>query len=258
MKNLLVRAMTGIVLVAIIIGCTILGRPYLFGMTLFLSIIGIFEFFTVNKKLGYNPSIILGILFSIILLTIDYLGYVKVEGTALIIYTFIVMGSMTFFDKFNLETTYLQVFVIMYIPLAFSRLILLSGTEIIWLVYICSWGTDTFAYLVGSVMGKHKLSKKLSPKKSIEGAIGGVVGCIILTYIFAVFLKLDNKFVLMFVAAIGSVISQMGDLCASKFKRLSDTKDYGKIFLGHGGVLDRFDSVLFTAPYIYLVSILIY
>ncbi|HHX69082.1 MAG: phosphatidate cytidylyltransferase [Miniphocaeibacter sp.] len=253
MKNLIIRALTGIVLVAVLIGFTILGKTYLLFLSAFLSLVGIYEFFNIMKKLEYKPNYLLAFIFSLLLLLTVYFGYTNIESSIILVYTLFVMIMMTFFDLFDHKTAFLQIFVVTYITLSFSRLILLSGSVLIWLVYITSWGTDTFAYLVGSVFGKHKLIEKLSPKKSIEGAIGGVIGAAILTYIFAIVFKLDNKMQLIIIASIGSVISQIGDLCASKFKRLSDTKDYGTIFLGHGGVLDRFDSVLFTAPYIYLI-----
>lgn len=253
MKNLIIRAITGIFLLAALIGLTILGKTYLFGMTIFLSLVGLYEFFNVIKKLDYKPNYMLGFIFTLIMLTVNLLGYHKLESTLLIIYTFVIMIMMTFFDAFDLKSSFMQLFVILYIPMSFSRIFLLSESKLIWLIYICSWGTDTFAYLTGSLIGRHKLIERLSPKKSIEGAIGGIFGCGILTYIFAYYLKLDNKLILVLISLIGSVISQLGDLCASKFKRLSNTKDYGKIFLGHGGVIDRFDSVLFVAPYMYLV-----
>lgn len=257
MKNLIIRALTGAVLLVVLIGSTIIGKLPLLILTTFLSLVGIYEFFIVSYKMNFNPNYILAAIFSIIILLISYFDYYKLESVTIILYTFISMGLLALLDYFDLKTMLIQVFAIIYIPLSFSRLILLSESNLIWLIYICSWGTDTFAYLVGSVFGKHRLSKKLSPKKSVEGAIGGIIGCGILTYIFAVYMGMDNRLLLVLIASIGSVFSQIGDLCASKFKRLSDTKDYGKIFLGHGGVLDRFDSVLFTTPYIYLVSLFI-
>lgn len=255
MRNLAVRTLTGIFLVIVLVGSTILGRIPLFILTTFLSLVGIYEFFIVAEKMDYKPNYIFAAIFSIIILMASYFNFQELDAIIIILYAFMSLSFMALFDYFDLKTMLIQVFAIIYIPLSFSRLILLSESSLIWLVYICSWGTDTFAYLVGSIFGKHRLSEKLSPKKSIEGAIGGILGCGILTFIFTVYMGLDNKILLVIMSLIGSVVSQIGDLSASKFKRLSGTKDYGKIFLGHGGVLDRFDSVLFTTPYIYLVSL---
>ena len=132
-----------------------------------------------------------------------------------------------------------------------------QGAFLVWLVFICSWGCDTCAYCVGVTMGKHKLAPVLSPKKSIEGAVGGVVGAALLGAAYA---ALINRFapgadanVLSYalICAVGGVISQVGDLAASAIKRNHDIKDYGKLIPGHGGILDRFDSVIITAPIIF-------
>ena len=127
-----------------------------------------------------------------------------------------------------------------------------------WLVLIGASGSDTFAYLVGKFFGKHHFSE-LSPKKTIEGCIGGVAGAVILAVIYSFFLP--EKAVQMFsfniqadFAAIGvvcSIVSQIGDLAASAIKRNFETKDYGDVIPGHGGVLDRIDSILFVAPTVY-------
>lgn len=254
MKNLIVRAITGIFLVVALIGLTILGKTYLLGMTIFLSLVGLYEFFNVIKKLDYKPNYMLGFIFTLIILAVNYLGYHKLESTLLIIYTFIIMIMMTFFDAFDLKSSFMQLFVIMYIPMSFSRIILLSGSNLIWLIYICSWGTDTFAYLTGSLIGKHKLIERLSPKKSIEGAIGGIVGCLIITLIYFYFLELPiNALVVIFII-ISSIAGQIGDLIASKIKRVTGIKDYAKLLPGHGGILDRFDSTILVIPFVYILQ----
>ena len=130
---------------------------------------------------------------------------------------------------------------------------------LLWLPPICAWGSDTFAYFVGVKFGKHKLAPVLSPKKSVEGSIGGVIGGGVLTALF--FLAGDKigymhntemipLFTLGGMAA--AAFSQGGDIAASAIKRQMGIKDYGNIIPGHGGILDRFDSVLFTAPVIYI------
>ncbi|MBE6936720.1 MAG: phosphatidate cytidylyltransferase [Ruminococcaceae bacterium] len=145
-----------------------------------------------------------------------------------------------------------------FLPLAFGaigRIQRMDGGDALILVpFIAAWGTDTCAYFAGRFFGKHKLAPIVSPKKTVEGAIGGVIGCILLmiAYAFAaeaiwdVTLSLPALAVL---ALVGSVISQIGDLSMSYIKRGLGIKDYGKIMPGHGGILDRFDSVLFTAPF---------
>ena len=133
------------------------------------------------------------------------------------------------------------------------------GKYLVWLIFISSWICDTCAYAVGIVIGKHKMVPKLSPKKSIEGAIGGVLGAAIVGGLYGYFVvepvitEQNVTWVFVLISAAGAVISQIGDLAASAIKRNHDIKDYGKLIPGHGGVMDRFDSVIFTAPMIYLL-----
>jgi phosphatidate cytidylyltransferase len=135
-----------------------------------------------------------------------------------------------------------------------------TGVYFAWLIFISAWGSDTFAYFTGKALGKHKLCPNLSPKKTVEGSLGGVIGATAMSVIYAL---LANKFALnlevnmvFFCATIGffgSMFSQFGDLAASAIKRQTGIKDFGYIIPGHGGALDRFDSMLFTAPSVFIV-----
>ena len=133
------------------------------------------------------------------------------------------------------------------------------GIYYIWLIFLCSWGCDTCAYCVGVLIGKHKMAPVLSPKKSVEGAIGGILGAMLLTVIYGLIfqnsmgISMKNIFILVLICGIGAGISMIGDLAASAIKRNYNCKDYGKLIPGHGGILDRFDSVIFTAPAIYFL-----
>lgn len=123
----------------------------------------------------------------------------------------------------------------------------------IWLVFLTAFGTDILAYFVGVTIGKHKLCPNLSPKKSVEGAVGGTVGSIVLCCLFAVLMGYGRDTLVSFavIGFVGSIAAQLGDLSASALKRRMGIKDYGNLIPGHGGIMDRFDSVLFTAPLIY-------
>jgi len=135
-----------------------------------------------------------------------------------------------------------------------------NGLYLAFLVFLCSWGCDTCAYCVGVLIGKHKMAPKLSPKKSIEGAVGGVLGSALLTalycFIFRNHMNIDGTeiAILAVIAAVAGLISMVGDLCASAIKRNYDIKDYGHLIPGHGGILDRFDSMIITAPIIYYLA----
>ena len=137
------------------------------------------------------------------------------------------------------------------------------GIYSVWMIFISSWICDTCAYIVGMLIGKHKMVPKLSPKKSIEGAVGGVVGAAIVGALYGYFVvesvitEQNVTWAFVLISAVGAVISQIGDLAASAIKRNHDIKDYGKLIPGHGGVMDRFDSVIFTAPMIYLLVLIL-
>ncbi len=128
-------------------------------------------------------------------------------------------------------------------------------------LFLATWGSDVFAYLVGVKFGKHRFSK-ISPKKSIEGCIAGIVGAVViaLIYTFAInsILNLSYSYVLVIIAtAILSVVGQVGDFAASSIKRYVDIKDYSNLIPGHGGMLDRIDSLMFLAPFAYALFMMI-
>jgi len=128
---------------------------------------------------------------------------------------------------------------------------------LVWLIFITAFGTDTMAYFTGYAIGKHKLCPKISPKKTIEGSIGGILGSVILCALFGYFFIPRLLIHCVIIGILGGVISQFGDLTASIFKRKMNIKDYGNLIPGHGGILDRIDSVLFTAPMVYYYVMLV-
>ncbi len=135
------------------------------------------------------------------------------------------------------------------------------GAYLYWLIFIGAWATDTGAYFVGVLIGKHKLIPQVSPKKTVEGAIGGVLGCVVGYIVFGAcvshFASLEVNFTALALSAVCiSVISQLGDLIASYIKREHDIKDYGNLFPGHGGVMDRFDSIIAVAPVIMGIAVI--
>jgi phosphatidate cytidylyltransferase len=131
------------------------------------------------------------------------------------------------------------------------------GLALVVMIFICSWINDTCAYLVGVNFGKHKMTPKLSPKKSIEGLVGGIAGAAVIGAVYGIFINakiypIDGAVaVFAVIGAVGAGFAVIGDLAASAIKRDNDIKDYGKLIPGHGGIMDRFDSIIFTAPVIY-------
>ena len=125
------------------------------------------------------------------------------------------------------------------------------GGKFIWTVVLAAFGSDIFAYFTGYLIGKHKLAPILSPKKTIEGAVGGVVGAAVLCGVYGYFFAPEFIIQCIFIGVVGGAFSQAGDLTASAFKRKMGIKDYGNLIPGHGGIMDRFDSVIFVAPFVY-------
>lgn len=154
-----------------------------------------------------------------------------------------------------------------YIITGFLSILLLReadmGKYLYLLVFIGAWSTDTGAYFVGVLFGKHKLIPEVSPKKTVEGAFGGVLGCVLGFVIYGFIIskihpELSVNYLLLVLLALAvAVISQLGDLIASFVKREQGIKDFGFIFPGHGGVLDRFDSIIAVAPLIYIASLFV-
>lgn len=187
--------------------------------------------------------------------------------TFMLISSFIVISLALFkYNTNSLSNVIITISGILYVPFLFSFVWLIysssnTGYLLAWFIFVISWSTDTCACLIGSYMGKRRITPVLSPKKSLEGFLGGTICTTTITLLLGCFFNLhfnisNNNFLLFFIVAglIGSITSQIGDLTASAVKRLNNIKDFGAIFPGHGGILDRFDSVLFVAPTVYLLA----
>lgn len=167
------------------------------------------------------------------------------------------------FPKFKSFQAIACYFSFIYAPVNISFIYLLRerplGIYFAWIPFI-AWVCDTCAYFTGRALGKHKMAPVLSPKKTVEGAIGGVIGAVAVGAVFGYILyknvtgQTGTIRVLMLITFIGSIISQLGDLLASGIKRDHDIKDYGHVIPGHGGIMDRFDSVIFVTPCIYFLA----
>jgi len=130
--------------------------------------------------------------------------------------------------------------------------------KIIISIFILIWTNDTFAYIVGKSIGKNKLLEKISPKKTIEGFLGGIFFSVIASYLISKFYTEGSLFIWIIIAIIVSVLGTLGDLIESKFKRIAGVKDSGSLMPGHGGILDRLDSIIFVAPFVYLFYQILY
>ncbi len=186
----------------------------------------------------------------------------------MVLFILVILGIyVVTYPKYDIRQVMSIIFIEVYAPLMVSFIYRLRveggntsiGMVLAFLVIITASGSDMSAYFVGVNLGKHRLAPVLSPKKSVEGSVGGVLGAALLNTVFALALcafdVLELKFIWIFaiIGAVGSIISQIGDLAASAIKRSFDIKDYGNIIPGHGGAMDRLDSILVVAPIIYIM-----
>lgn len=254
------RLISGIVLVIIALATIISGSWILFFTLLAVSLIGMRELYKVMKVSDEHVTVLelvgyLGAVLYYIAMKADFGNY----GTMAIIISMILILFVYVFGypKYHAEQVMAAFFGVVYVAVMLSFIYLTrslpDGKFLVWLIFLCSWGCDTCAYCVGVLIGKHKMAPVLSPKKSVEGAIGGVVGAVLLGVAYAAATG-GELAAYGIICGVGALISMVGDLAASAIKRNQEIKDYGKLIPGHGGILDRFDSVIFTASIIYFLS----
>ena len=240
-----------------------LGGLYLKGLVIVLSILGMYEFYKTVKVKKIIPVISLGYIFLAIYYFTDNnfttLSYIIVLGTCILLCIPIINVKYTFIDA---SITMLG---FIYVGVLFSFIYLVNkkagGEYLVWLIFLASWFCDTAAYYAGKTLGRHKLCPKVSPKKTIEGSIGGIIGAAVACGIFGYFISDKVTGIALYdyiiIGLICGVFCQFGDLVASSIKRYAGIKDYSKLIPGHGGILDRFDSILFSGVVVYFYLTLV-
>lgn len=273
------RLLSGIVLVALALLFIIPGGPVLLISTCVISLIGLFEYYRA-LDLQKKPAAWVGYIFTAVYyLNLLFRGNVffsmpeKVtsyyiwKGVSFEMLIVIMIIALIFFyvlsyPKYDVkqitELFFGPVYVSVMLSYIYQTRMYSDGKYLVWLIFLTAWGCDTCAYCAGRLFGKHHMSPVLSPKKTVEGAIGGVAGAFLLNLIYMMIFKsrltsmgTTEIVILSILSMIGALISMIGDLAASAIKRNVGIKDYGKLIPGHGGILDRFDSILITAPVIY-------
>ena len=265
MSNLVQRTITGIIFLAIVIGAIVYNKISFFIIFELVVIGAMYEFYTLAEKKKFNPQKIYGIVIGASLFAANYFfvtNQIKAEFFLLfipvIISVFIVeLYKKTEYAFVDIGFTLLGILYIA-VPFSFANYIALKGNtyqfQLLLGFFILMWSFDTLAYVFGVSFGKHRLFERISPKKSWEGFIGGLIANVGMAYLISLVFK-DLTFTHWAVlSVIVSVFGTYGDLVESSFKRNIDEKDSGSLLPGHGGVLDRFDAVLFTLPlfYVYL------
>lgn len=245
-----------------LLGIVYLGGYWLIAAAFAIGLIGIREFFNGFRAMGVNPSekIAYGALLALYCINFiwpsDY-RFIMAWFAAVIVACSLYMFNIV---ERKIEDAMATMLGIIYVIFFSFHVVLVDQTErysiLIWLVIISAFATDIMAYFTGYLFGKHKLCPNLSPKKTIEGAVGGALGSVIFCTLFGILVCPLFIVDCIIIGLLGGVLSQCGDLTASAYKRKMGIKDYGKLIPGHGGIMDRFDSILFTAPLVYYYIIL--
>lgn len=260
-----VRVLASILILAIAFPVVIFSQYILYPIT--LSILSLFAVFELLRVIGLHKEYALSIPAYLIAVSLPVASYFVGEGqriqyllfvfALLFIYLLYSMGIAVFSrGRITMSRLGEAFLAVTYSVASFTSLSTIryldEGLYTLMLVFFISWGCDSVAYIVGTLIGKHKLIPSISPKKSVEGAVGGIAGAVILTLGFGAFVKfvmhVEVNFIYLAIYAIVlSVVSQVGDLVASLIKREHGVKDYSHLIPGHGGIMDRFDSVLAVA-----------
>ena len=279
MKNLMVRTLSGLMLVAVFVGA-VLGSQWSFGALLLLILVGgQTEFYKLAREIGLSPQRWMGLAVGVLLFALNFIVFrqfsrsVTDEAGGAVLYLLLYIGLLlpTLFvcELFrrsatplaNLGATLLGVLYVA-VPLSLLLYVPVLAGDGVWrpetvLCYIfIIWANDVFAYLVGMTFGRHRLCERLSPKKSWEGFFGGLAGAVA-TGLAAAYALDANYWVWGGLALVASLSGVAGDLVESMFKREAGVKDSGQVIPGHGGVLDRFDALLLSAPYVFLYLLLV-
>ena len=264
----IISAIIGLPLVAIIL---IFGNKYLVDIAIsIIAIMSLHEYFHCFKEQDKNRD--LRWIAYIAAVSIAFIHIIPSEMILKLIAAIIPISILVLFAqviatnmKYNIKDIAITFFGICYIVIFLMYIPIIrettNGRITIWYVFLAAWGTDIFAYLIGRYFGKHKFSK-VSPNKTIEGCTAGIVGAIIITLIYTFcinkFAGLNLSYLAMgIIGFILSIIGQIGDFAASAIKRYFDIKDFGNAFPGHGGFIDRIDSVIFTAPFAFCLFLFV-
>ena len=291
---MVVRIISGTVGIAIAAVIIQLGGLPFAAFAMLLTMIGWYEYTNMMKAKGIDITFILGALTIILMLCCAWLGNTE-ELLAVLTIGMLMMFLMTVLLHGSVRPidACASIAGVLYIGLPFAHLILLrflddesqvmdsvtsisdkgilaignaleslaalnfdAGSAMVWLLFICTWSSDTFAYFVGVAIGSHKLASSISPKKTVEGFIGGIIGTTAMAVLIG---HICFNFPLVEMALLGfilAIVATLGDLVESVMKRFAGIKDSGILLPGHGGMLDRFDSIFFTAPVFYYFTII--
>lgn len=256
-----IRALSSFVALPLLIAVLYVGGTTVYFAAMIIAMVGLYEFYQSMQARGHHPAYLPGMGLTLMLyLPSAFDVPVGFVGMGAFVMLALMLVHYLYSQKQTLTDLSLTLFGVIYFPLAFFHVCLIGRLGIpnlVWYIFILAWITDTCAYFGGYFFGRHKLWEAISPKKTIEGSIFGVVGCVVITVGIASVINHDIYLWFIPLSFAGGILSQLGDLIASKIKRYTGVKDFGSIMPGHGGVLDRFDSVIMTTPLVYYFGIVL-
>jgi len=249
----------GALILAPLIIFLFLGGAYLKYSVMVLSLLGMYEFYKVSRRKHYKPISIIGYILCIVYYSNMGGNFTTSFNIYMVIATILLLLCIpVIYTSYNFVDVAITIFAFLYVAVFFSFIVFINsktyGHYLVWIIFIGSWGCDTSAYYCGRFLGKggkHKLCPKVSPNKTIEGSIGGLLGSIIGCTIYGCAISKFGVPIQLYhyaiIGVLGGVFGQFGDLIASSIKRFVGAKDYSSLIPGHGGILDRFDSILFVS-----------
>ncbi len=264
MSNFIKRSVSALVFVIVLLGCSYVSQELFACLFFLITLVGVKEYFTLLANSGDNISLVYPIIVSSVLyltFSLFYLG--RLDASYLLLNLPLLFSVFVYemYRKATIPFTNIAIMLtgVLYIALPFA---LLNGVassvhaysyKLVFGIFFILWANDSGAYIVGSIIGRTKLFPRISPGKTWEGFIGGAIVAFVITYLIHLFwfdeLTLENWLV---VASILVFIGTLGDLVESMLKRSVGVKDSGNIMPGHGGILDRFDSLLFSSPFLFV------
>ncbi len=257
MKN---RLFTGIIGGLVLGISTYLGGIFFYIVYFFIASFCLLELSRAFKQKIFESGYYLNLILNLIFLIVSIFKKDSDITFHITLVLFVYISLNLFYYAFlniKAENIFVNLIGGLYISFFLFHLYLLNDTLFVWYIYIIAFSNDTFAYFTGRFLGKHKLAPKLSPRKTIEGAIGGIFGSVIVAMIYNSFIGNYNTAIIILFIVTASIFSISGDLIASKIKRNNKIKDYSNFLPGHGGFLDRFDSMILIVPIIYYFSVYI-